>query len=409
MKNKNALVVSLIATSALTLGGCAGGSDADGADGSASSESISFRLVAAEGSGLTNYPDAQAGALAAVEAINEAGGVDGAMIEFSFCNTRGEANQATTCAREAVEDGVDAMVGNVDIFSTQSMPVAEAGGVPIIGNVVTNEMDATNPISYPLHGGNYATFVAAPALFKEAGFEKLAIIQLDFASTAAQAELVEAAAEGVGLDSAGIVLVPGSGVTDYAPFVQQVKERGADCVLVLLGPAGLQGVYKAAGALGVDAQFAGTVFSFGESEAQAVGESGDGIWVVSPFASPADTSVPGIAKYNEELAAAGIDVEDIVLRRSAGLNAWLAVYAAAEVARSIEGEVTAAAMIDAMESSGPIELEGLLTWDPSTLGGSELGRFPRLPASEAHVLAFDDGVMVPFDLEPVSDPMAAVR
>jgi ABC-type branched-subunit amino acid transport system substrate-binding protein len=400
-------IAAVIAAGMLVLSGCAG--SGGGGGGGGDSEKITFRIVAAEGSGLTNYPDAQAGARAAVDAINAAGGVGGKQIELSFCNTRGEANQAVTCAREAVEDGVDAMVGNVDIFSTQSMPVAEAGGVPIIGNIVTNEMDATNPISYPLHGGNYATFVAGPALFQAAGQKRMSIIQLDFASTAAQAELVETAASDVGMDSAGVILVPASGVTDYSPFVQQVKERGADSALVLLGPAGLQGVYKAAGALGVDAQFAGTVFSFGESEAQAVGESGDGIWVISPFASPADLSVPGIAEYNEQLTASGVGEGDIVLRRAAGLNAWLAVYAAAEVAGEIDGEVTSAAMIAAMEKMGPFDVKGLLTWDPSSLGSAELGRFPRLPASEAHVLTFEDGVMVPFDLPPVDDPLASVR
>src|SRR5690606_29772459 len=105
--------VASIALAGLALTACSsGGGEAEGPTTGefTSDETISLRVVTAEGSGFSNYPDAQVGAKAAVDAINAEGGVNGKKIEFSFCNTRADANQSLTCAREAVSDEVDALV-----------------------------------------------------------------------------------------------------------------------------------------------------------------------------------------------------------------------------------------------------------------------------------------------------------
>lgn len=396
-----------LATAATLLAGLSACNGA--AAGNSSENTISFRTIAAEGSGLTNYPDVQAGARAAAEAINAAGGINGRMIELSFCNTRGEANQAMSCAREAVADGVSAVVGSVDIFTTQSLPILEEAGIPNIGSVPISEIDYKSPVSFPLHSGNYGAFAAAPALFKAAGKERMVTVRLDLEATAAQANMVDSVAEAIGMENAGQIVVPAQGVTDYSPYVQQIKDRGADAALVLLGPQGLQAVYKAAEGLDVKAQFAGTVFSFGESEAQAIGGSSDGIWVISPFTSPRDTAQNGIEQYNADLASAGVSEDDLALRRSAGLNAWLAVHAAAAVAETIDGPVTAASMAAALKDSQELDVAGLLKWNPSALGSSGNGEFPRFPEAEFRALTFEDGLMVPTDLPSIDDPLSPIR
>ncbi|OLT16170.1 hypothetical protein BJF78_14865 [Pseudonocardia sp. CNS-139] len=173
----------------------------------------------------------------------------GRPVEYSFCNTKGEANQAMACARAAVEDGVDAIVGRVDIFTTQSTPILEKGGIPDVGAVPISEIDYRSPLSFPLHSGNYGAFAGGPYAFKAAGKQRMVVVRLDFAATAAQADMVERVAAAIGMPSAGQIVVPAQGVTDYAPYAQQIKDRGADAAMVLLGPQGLQALYKAADAL----------------------------------------------------------------------------------------------------------------------------------------------------------------
>jgi ABC-type branched-subunit amino acid transport system substrate-binding protein len=406
-----ALALALVA-GAGAVAGC--GSGEDGASGGGETDgggagTIKLRAVAAEGSGLTNYPDVQVGARAAAEAINREGGVGGRKIELSFCNTRGEANQAMTCARDAVKDDVAAIVGRVDIFATQSTPVYEKGGIPDVGGLPAGaETEYTSKVAYPLHTGNYGAFTAAPYAFKAAGRKRMVTVALDFPATLNQASVVAKAAKVAGMPSAGVIKIPSQGVTDYSPYAQQIKERGADSALILLGPAGLQSMYKAVASTGVKAQFAGTVFSFGESEARAIGAASDGIWVMSPFPSPRDTSDPGIKAFGAELDAAGVG-QDPELRRSAGLNAWLAVHAAAKVAAGIKGDVTPKSMTAALDRTRDLDVEGLVTWSPADYGKDAGSAFPRFPTSAFRVLTFEGGRLSASDVAPVEDPLKGVR
>lgn len=391
---------------ALILTACAG---EEGATGSGEPGTLTLRAIAAEGTGLTNYPDVDAGAKAAVQAINATGGVNGKPIEYSFCNTRGEANGATACARAAVEDGVDAIVGRVDIFTTQSTPVLEKAGIPDVGAVPISEIDYTSPVAFPLHSGNYGAFAGGPYAFKAAGKTKMAVVRLDFAATAAQADMVEDVAAAIGMPSAGQIVVPAQGVTDYAPYAQQIKDRGADSAMVLLGPQGLQSLYKAADALGVDAQLAGSVFSFGESEARAIGPAGDGIWVLSPYGPPGNVDQDAIERFNADLDASGVAPDDLALRRSAGLNAWLAVHAAADVATGIQGDITAESMTAALEQAKSVDVEGVVRWDPADLATNAGGAFPRFPPTPFGVLTFAGGRMVPTGIPALPDPLEVLR
>jgi ABC-type branched-subunit amino acid transport system substrate-binding protein len=391
-----------VVAAALVCTACAGGGA--GGSGSAAEGTLTIRAIAAEGSGLTNYPDVDAGAKAAVQSINAAGGVNGKPVEYSFCNTKGEANGALTCAREAAQDGVDAVVGRVDIFTTQSTPILEKAGIPDVGAVPIAEIDSQSPASFPLHAGNYGAYAAGPYAFQAAGKKKMAIVRLDFAATAAQADMIEKVAAAAGMPSAGQIIVPAQGVTDYAPYAQQIKDRGADSAMVLLGPQGLQALYKAADQLGVDAQLAASVFSFGESEAQAIGPASDGIWVISPYGAPSQNTA-----FNADLDSSGVAANDLALRRSAGLNAWLAVHAAADVAGGIQGDITAESMTAALTKAQSVDVEGVLTWDPAGLGAASDGAFPRFPPTPFEVLTFQGGRMVPAGGSALPDPLKAIR
>lgn len=406
------MVRSALLAAAVTAGGVLAGcgSDDGGSGGSGGGDSggtIKLRAIAAVGSGLTNYPDVEAGAKAAAKAINDAGGVKGKKIDLSFCNTRGTANGATTCSRGAVKDGVAAVVGKVDIFSTQSTPVLAKGGIPDIGNLpATGDIDGTSPNSNTLHSGNFGSFMAAPQAFKNAGRKKMAIVFIDLASAISQANTIEQVAKQIGMPSAGIIKVPAQGVTDYSSYAQQIKDRGADSAIVALGPQAGQALFKSVDALGVDVQLAGTVFSYGDSEFEAIGKAGDGIWAFSPFPSVTDQSVAGIKTFNEQLDAAGI-AKDPVLRRAAGLNAWLAVQGAAKVAETIDGDVNAESMSAALKQARGIDLQGLVTWSPADLGTS--GKFARLAPAKYNILEAKDGALVDSGEDAIDDPLKPVR
>src|SRR3989442_2729504 len=55
---------------------------------------VKIFVIAPVATPIQNYPDAQAGAEAAAQAINKAGGIRGRQIEIGFCNTQSAVNQA---------------------------------------------------------------------------------------------------------------------------------------------------------------------------------------------------------------------------------------------------------------------------------------------------------------------------
>lgn len=402
---RKSLPLAAVATLCAGLAACSSGSAA-GSEGPGSP--IKLRSIASVGSGLSNYPDVEAGAKAAVEAINKNGGVNGRQIEYSFCNTGGDANKAMACAREAVEDGVAAVVGRADIFSETTTPILEQAGIPDIGIFTAgSHADATSSVSYPLTSGNFGTYLSSPYVAKEAGARKFAVVGVDVSLTHTQAELVAQTAADAGYEDAEVIWVPAQGVTDYAPYAQSLKETGADFALTMLGPERTQNFYKAAEAIGLETRLLATAYSYSDAEAQATGPAADGTWVTLPFSNPLDMTVEGIAEYNKELDEAGI-ADDLTLRRPAGLNAWLAVHAAGQVAGSIDGEITSESMRSALDKTTGLDIKGLVTWSPSELG-ADGDRFPRLPAHDVFVYEFTDGALAPVDLDPIPDPVRVLR
>lgn len=389
----------------LAVAGCAAGPAAGGAEGT-----VKFGVVTAVGSGGSNYPDIEGGAKAAVEAINKDGGINGKNVEMVFCNTRGEANQAMACAREMDEKGVVATVGRIDIFAPQSFPILEAAGIPDIGTVSTGaEIDFQSPMSFPLHGGNFGAYTSLPHAFKADGDKSMVVASIDLPIGITQGQYAEKVGKGIGLDVKPMIKIPSQGVTDYSPYVQQIADSGADSAIVALGPAPFQAFVKAADGLGLKARIAGTAFTFGQSEAAGVGELANNMLVSAPFPSVDDRGNPGIAEYHRQLDEAGVEDSES-MRRFAGLNAWLAMHAAAKVARTIEGEITRESMVKALRGTTDLDLFGLITYSPATLD-TDLAKnaFARFPKEPYHALTFKSPTMVDAGLGVIEDPLELVR
>jgi len=404
---RSVVVIAAAGALVLALSACAGSDASQETTAEAELAPIKLMGVASVGAALSNYPDVEAGAAAAVKAINDDGGVNGHMLEYSFCNTNGDANKASECLRAAVEHEVAAVVGRADIFSETTTGILEAAGIPDLGIFASGAIaDATSPMSFPMTSGNFGTYLAAGYAAKAVDAESFAIVAVDVALAHTQADLAAAAAADAGYDDVQIIYVPAQGITDYAPFAQQLAETEAEFALTMLGPARTQSFYKATNAMGLETRLLTTAYSFSDAEAQGTGAAADGTWASSPFPNPVDTSNAGIAKYDEELTAAGFG-DDPALRRPAGLNAWLAVHAAALIAEGIDGDVTAAKMLAALEKTTDLDVEGIISWSPSELGAS--GDFPRLPASPIHILEFRDGSLTATDLDTIPDPISSLR
>lgn len=393
---------TLFALSALSLSACGGGPAK-----SAAGDTVKLLTFASVSSTLQNYPDIEAGAKAAVEAINKAGGVKGKMIEWKFCNTESDPNKASGCARQAQTDGVAAVVGHADNFSAASLPILEKAGIPSVGfQSFGNPVDWKSPVAYPISGGTVGAYNAAPHAAKQKGAKTLAVLYTDVPAAVSEAKMVEQATVAAGLKYVGNIPVPTTGVTDYAPYVQKIKDMGAEAVVLIAGPGTTTGVFNASGSLGVDPLWFHNAYSFGEAEGKSTGAINKKMIVIGPYPTFRETGVKAIQKFNAEMDAAGIG-NDPTLRRSSAINAWLSVYAVAEVAKTIDGDVTAASLTKALNSAKDVDLNGLVTWSPSKLG--EGLDFPRYPGTTAErFLEFVDGKLVDAKLSPMENPFHGI-
>lgn len=396
-KRRTALVLSVLAVPGV-LGACGrddGGSDNASAGGDAP---IKVMAIAASGSPIQNYPDIEAGGKAAAKAINDAGGIKGRDVEFLFCNDQAEANKSVSCAREAVSEKVAAVVGQVSLFTSQTLPMLESAGIPSIGLMTPgSQIDVQSPAAYPFSSGAFADYAALPIGLAKRGAKRIASASADIPAALADTILVEAGTKDAGATYAGTIKIPAKGVADYAPYAQKIKQLKADAVVLVTTPAQTQGLIKAAESLGLDVAWGHHTISFGESEAATLNGAAEGMLLTGPTPSYRDEENPAIKKYNEQVKAVGYD--EPIMFRTAGINSWLAVNAVKQIAEQIDGEITAESLTKALDGASEIDLEGITAWRPADKGPKG---YERTPVNKMYFQEIKDGKTVRAeDIEPV--------
>ncbi|GGJ35324.1 ABC transporter substrate-binding protein [Streptomyces brasiliensis] len=370
--------VALSLTTAV-LAGCAQAHGEAGAAGS-----IKVMNITAFGTELQNFPDVQDGTVAAVKAINAHGGVHGRRLELITCNTNSDPNTALNCARKAVRENVVVVLGYLDNFTTQTLPLLEQAGIPNIGlESLGNPIDYTSKSSFPFDGGTAAASHIAPFGLKSSGATTIVAVSADVPSAIENAKLVKKGAIKSGLKFGGIVKVPTSGVSEYSSYAQQIKEMGGDGVYFNTTVGQLQGVIKAARAMGLQrATWSYQADVFGANEASGCGALCDGLLLVSPTPAYSDDKSDGIKKFNADMDAAGFSKPG--QKRPGAINAWMSVYAFKDLLEgqgsnpAITGAITAKSVTEALDAARNVSIQGITEWSP---GSSGPAAFPRVRAN----------------------------
>lgn len=396
-KRRTALALSVLMVPGV-LGAC--GRD-DGGSDNASGESdapIKVMAIAASGSPIQNYPDVEAGGKAAAKAINDAGGIKGRNVEFLFCNDQAEANKSVSCAREAVSEKVAAVVGQVSLFTNQTLPMLEAAGIPSVGLMTPgSQIDVQSPAAYPFSSGAFADYAVLPIGMKERGAKKIATAVADLPPALADVPLIEEGTREADLEYAGTVKIPPKGVADYAPYAQRIKQLGADALVMVTTPAQTQGLIKAVESIGLDVLYGHHTISFGESEAATLDGAAEGMLISGPTPSHRDESIPAVKEFNDQVKAAGYD--EPIMFRTAGMNAWLAVHAVKQIGETIDGDLNAETLTEALKSAPEMDLKGITKWNPAAEGPKG---YERTPVNQMYFQEIKDGKSVPAEgIEPI--------
>ena len=234
----------------LALAACGGsappgteGSDSGGGGGSGETITIGS-LHPLSGSAAADGQQMDNGAKLAIDAINEAGGIeslDGAQLELASADTQGAPEVGQSEAQRLIEDGAVALVGTYQSAVSQNVAaVAERNQVPFVIDV--SSADAILQQGYKFtfrlqpsaqvlaeRGAEYLADVSKNA---DAPAQKVAILHEQGPFGTAIKDTFSAKAEELGMEIGPVISYDPASVSDFTTQITTVRESGADVLMV---------------------------------------------------------------------------------------------------------------------------------------------------------------------------------
>lgn len=142
------IAAGLVALLLPTLAACAD----TGSDGGGGADSDTIVI------GTLGAPSAMMDVMeASVEALNDAGGIDGKQVKLVSKETTMEGTDGPAAVKELIDkDGVVAIVGQTSNTDAQWQQYAAQKGIPVIGGLNVNTPYVTNPLFFPTGSNIYA-------------------------------------------------------------------------------------------------------------------------------------------------------------------------------------------------------------------------------------------------------------
>src|SRR4051812_2618451 len=146
-----------VAAAVSLLAACSGSSDGSpGSGGSSKAPPVVLGFANMEGSPAGSFPESRVGAQAAVDHLNDLGGIDGRPVKLTTCKTNGTAESSQDCAQKLLAAKPVAIVGGVDLGANASVHVIAGAGVPYVTGSPTLGAELTTSGAYDFTGGTAA-------------------------------------------------------------------------------------------------------------------------------------------------------------------------------------------------------------------------------------------------------------
>jgi branched-chain amino acid transport system substrate-binding protein len=299
------------------------------------------------------------GILAAFAEANKAGGVKGHQLDLISRDDGYEPNQSIAAAKQLIEqDKVFALIGSVGTPTSAAVqPIAAEAQMPFVGAFTGAEFlrDPTRTNVINVRASYFQeTETMVEHLVADLGVNRIAIFYQDDAYGQAGLAGVKRAL--------GKRNMPLAGEGTYERNTTAVKAallalRKADPQAVIM-----VGAYqpssefiRLARAIKFSPLFVNISFVGTEALASALGEAGAGVVVTEVVPSPTDAGVGIVKAYQAALHAA-----DPAAKESFGsLEGYIAGRLMVRALDRVQGEITRAALLDAIHTSGTFDLDGM--------------------------------------------------
>ena len=285
--------------------------------------------------------------------INGQGGINGRPVEVTVCDEKFDPAVATTCARQAVEEGMVSIVGSFTYFAESIVPVISESSITWFGACCPiTPAELSSPYSFNI--GNQPMYaVGAVKRAVDDGCENINAVIIDGAQVFIPP--MENAIKALGKSFGDTVILPPT-AQDYSAEVAQATS-GADCVISIISETPFITWNTAWTQSGTSARQYGPQGNLNAISAKGNEEATDGDVIVGMYP---DISTEPWAEYRAALEAAGIDQEANDFNSLGGLGTWAAYVGFTQIASAIEGEVTAQSFYEAANSTTNLDLNGMV-------------------------------------------------
>jgi len=282
-----------------------------------------------EGSGLdfNDIPDA---AKAAAAALNKKDGINGQPVKIIVCNTGIDPNKPLECAREAVDEGVVAIVG---AFVTDDYfePLTEAG-IPSVADYGISNDELTNPLSFPIGATAIGGTGGMGAILADQGADKVDVAYLDLPGGVGKlaADFANYGLESRGAPDASQTPVPVGGA-DLQPSVQQTSDNDPEGIALALTDPEFSKWLVAYRQSGGKAKIAAPGSTVNPSNVDTLGDLAEGLLVSTNFKPASLKNDAGVKAMLKEINAYDKDIRLV----DPSIESWAGVHL---VADALEGQ-----------------------------------------------------------------------
>jgi len=332
--------------------------------------------------------------------INARGGIAGRPLEVTVCDEQFDPAVATTCARQAVEEGMVSVVGSFTFFAESIVPVIAESDITWFGPccpIAPSEL--TSPHSFPI--GNQPMYaVGAVKRAVDDGCRAINAVIIDGAQIFLPP--MENAIGALGQSFGEIVILPPT-AQDYSSEVAQATSADADCVIMIVGETPFITWNTAWTQSGTEAVQYGPQGNLNEVSAAGNEASTDGDIIAGMYP---DISTDPWSEYRVALADAGVGDDGNDYNSLGGMGTWAAFVGFTQIAETIDGEITASSFFEAASNTTNLDLGGMVPPLDFTQEWTDgLEGYQRLFNRSVVYSTLDNGKVVPLPggFEDVSD------
>ena len=362
MKRKTGKVLASLAILGLLATSCGGGDSDSTSDEAATEETvpaltgepIKLMTVTTLNAAGPTYQNIANTAKAYETYINARGGIAGRPLEVIVCDEQFDPAVAATCARQAVEEEVVAVVGSFTFFAESIVPVIEKSSISWFGPCCPiTPSELTSKYSFPIGNQPMYAVGAIKHAIEVDKCEKLNAVIIDGGQVFIPP--MENAMKAYGKKFGEIVIISGV-AQDYSAEVAKAT-AGVDCVATVISETPYITWNTAWTQSGTTARQYGPQGNLNEVSAKGNEESTDGDVIAGMYP---DISTDAWSEFRIALDEAGLDTTTVDYNSLGGMGTWAAYVGFKMIAETISGEITATSFFEAASNTSSLDLGGMV-------------------------------------------------